>query len=50
VPDARRPSLGAPKGNVNGNYRQGRFTCEVIEARRQLAAWIKEMNQLADVA
>jgi hypothetical protein len=30
------------------HYRHGRFTCEAIEMRRQLAAWIREMNQLAD--
>jgi hypothetical protein len=38
---------GAPKGKANGNYKNGRFTCEAVEARRQLAAWIREMNQLA---
>jgi hypothetical protein len=37
-----------PPGSLaNGNYRHGRFTCEAIEMRRQLAAWIREMNQLA---
>jgi hypothetical protein len=41
-------SPGAPKGDANGNYRHGRFTCESIEMRRQLAAWIREMNQLAE--
>jgi hypothetical protein len=41
-------SPGAPKGSANGNYRHGRFTCEAIEMRRQLSAWIREMNQLAD--
>jgi hypothetical protein len=41
-------SPGAPKGNANGNYQHGRFTCEYIEMRRQLADWISEMNQLAE--
>jgi hypothetical protein len=40
-------SPGAPKGPANGNYRTGRFTCEAIEKRRQLAAWIRAMGQLA---
>ena len=41
-------SPGAPKGDANGNYRHGRFTCKAIEMRRQLTAWIREMNQLAE--
>jgi hypothetical protein len=40
-------SPGAPKRRANGNYRHGGFTCEAIEMRRQLAAWIKAMGQLA---
>ena len=40
-------SPGAPKGQENGNYRNGRFTCEAIAQRRQLAAWIRAMAQLA---
>jgi hypothetical protein len=28
-------SPGAPKGKANGNYRNGRFTCEAIAERRQ---------------
>jgi hypothetical protein len=32
---------------ANDHYRHGRFTCEAIEMRRKLAAWIREMNQLA---
>jgi hypothetical protein len=40
-------SPGAPTGEANGNYRHGGFTCEAIAERRQLAAWIKEMGQLA---
>ena len=30
------------------NYEIGRFTCEAIEERRRLAAWIRAMGQLAD--
>jgi hypothetical protein len=40
-------SPGAPKGKANGNYRNGRFTCEAIAERRQLSAWIREMAQVA---
>jgi hypothetical protein len=40
-------SPGAPKGKANGNYRHGRFTCEAIEQRRQLNAWIRIMGELA---
>jgi hypothetical protein len=47
VPHARRRSPGAPKGKANGNYKTGRFTCEAIERRRQFAAWIRQMAQLA---
>lgn len=44
-------SPGAPKGEANGNYRHGRFTCEAIKARRLMAVWIREMKQItADVA
>lgn len=25
---------GAPKGEANGNYRHGRFTCEALEVER----------------
>jgi hypothetical protein len=38
-------SPGAPKGMANGNYKTGRFTCEAIEQRRQLNAWIRAMGQ-----
>ena len=40
-------SPGAPRGPANGNYRNGRFTCEAVAERRQLAAWIRAMAQLA---
>jgi hypothetical protein len=40
-------SPGAPRGKANGNYKTGRFTCEAIEMRRQLAGWIRAMGQLA---
>jgi hypothetical protein len=41
-------SPGASRGKANGNYRHGRFTCEAIERRRQLVAWIRMMGQLAE--
>jgi hypothetical protein len=41
------PSPGAPRGPGNGNYRHGRFTCEAIEARRQLSAWIRMLAEEA---
>jgi hypothetical protein len=41
-------SPGAPKGERNGNYKTGRFTCEAIAQRRQLNAWIRMMGQLAE--
>jgi hypothetical protein len=40
-------SPGAPKGKANGNYRTGHFTCEAIEQRRQLNAWIRMMDEIA---
>jgi hypothetical protein len=40
-------SPGPPKGEANGNYRHGRFTCDRIAERRQLSAWIRAMAQLA---
>jgi len=40
-------SPGAPRGEANGNYRHGRFTCEAIAERRQLAAWLRMIGQLA---
>jgi hypothetical protein len=41
-------SPGAPKGKTNGNYKTGRFTCEAIEQRRQLNAWIRMLGQMAE--
>ena len=40
-------SPGAPKGERNGMYRHGRYTSEVVEVRRYLSAWIREMRQAA---
>jgi hypothetical protein len=40
-------SPGAPRGEANGNYKTGRFTCEALEERRLLAAWIRAMGRLA---
>jgi hypothetical protein len=39
---------GAPKGERNGNYMHGRFTCEAIEARRQIRAFLKQMRAPAN--
>ena len=41
-------SLGAPKGERNGNYKHGRFTNEAIAQRRGLRAWIRQMARLAE--
>jgi hypothetical protein len=38
---------GAPKGEGNGNYRHGQFTCEAIEERRQIRALIAQMREYA---
>ncbi len=40
-------SPGAPRGEANGNYKTGRYTCEAIEQRRQLNAWTRAMAQAA---
>jgi hypothetical protein len=40
-------SPGAPTGRANGNYKTGRFTCQAIEQRRQLNAWIRAMAETA---
>jgi hypothetical protein len=40
-------SPGAPKGKANGNYRDGRFTNEAIERRRELNALIRLMRKTA---
>jgi hypothetical protein len=34
---------GAPKGERNGNYKNGHFTQEAIELRRQIRALIAQM-------
>lgn len=41
-------SPGAPRGERNGSYRHGRFTCEAIERRRELNAWIRVMGKMAE--
>ncbi len=38
---------GGPRGERNGNYRHGRFTCEAIAEERELAACVKAMTQFA---
>ena len=40
-------SPGAPRGKANGNYKTGRYTCEAIEQRRLLQAWIRIMGRIA---
>ena len=40
-------SPGAPTGKANGNYKTGRYTCEAIEQRRLLNAWIRTMAEIA---
>jgi hypothetical protein len=40
-------SPGAPRGPANGNYKTGRFTCEAIQERRQLNAWIRTLAEAA---
>jgi hypothetical protein len=37
---------GAPKGSGNGNYRHGQFTCEAIEERQSLRAFIQQAREL----
>ena len=38
---------GGPRGKSNGRYRHGRFTCEAIEQRQELAAMVKAMAHFA---
>ena len=38
-------SPGAPKGEANGNYRNGRYTNEAIERRRELNSLIRLMRR-----
>jgi hypothetical protein len=39
---------GAPKGNRNGSYRHGLFTCEAIEERKLLRAMMAEFLASAE--
>lgn len=32
---------GAPKGQANGNYHHGGFTCEAIQERRSISDFIR---------
>lgn len=42
---------GAPKGEQNGNYRHGRFTCEAISERRAARKVIQTSRKmLAEIA
>jgi hypothetical protein len=36
--------IGAPRGERNGSYRHGRFTCEAIAERRALGRLIRTMK------
>lgn len=38
-------SPGAPKGRANGNYRNGRWTAEAVEARREMAELVRECRE-----
>lgn len=37
---------GAPRGERNGAYSHGRFTCEAIEERREMAALRRQLRKL----
>lgn len=39
-------SPGAPTGERNGNYKHGRFTREIIEARSQIRALLAHLKAL----
>ncbi|WP_353646973.1 hypothetical protein [Mesorhizobium sp. WSM2240] len=39
---------GAPRGTAHGQYRHGRYTCEAIASRRQLAELIQEARRTID--
>ncbi len=41
------PGSGAPKGERNGAYRHGRYTCEAIAQRRALREMLKAARNLA---
>ena len=36
---------GAPKGQANGNYRHGGFTCEAIQERRSVSDFIRRAKR-----
>ena len=40
LPDARRPTQGAPRGNKNA-YKHGRYSAEAIARRREVSALIR---------
>ena len=39
---------GAPKGQANGSYRHGLFTCEAVEGRRLIRDMIADMRAAVD--
>ncbi len=38
--------IGAPKGEGNGNYRNGQYTREAIEQRRAMRSFLREARQV----
>jgi hypothetical protein len=40
-------SPGAPRGEANGNYRHGLYTCEAIERRQEISALVRLMREMA---
>jgi hypothetical protein len=38
---------GAPKGERNGRYRHGQFTCDALEERRKARALVTQMQAFA---
>ncbi len=41
-------SPGAPRERRNGNYKNGRFTCEAMARRHALSTWVRQMSMLVD--
>ena len=40
---------GAPKGSRNGAYKHGRYTCESVEAKRELSQIIRSHREMLDL-
>jgi len=41
---------GAPRGERNGNYKHGRFTCEAIAERRAIRRFLEECQDIVLLA